>query len=359
MPVTLRSYSKINLGLAIGPTRPDGFHALTTLYQTIEAHDLLTLSVEAASHPQDGSAIELSSNDRRLPLDARNTVWKILAAALAVPGREQLHDRLRVKVHIEKRLPVQGGLGGGSANAATALVGFERELARRGLASPLAGDEQLRLAAEVGSDVPLFLLGGTVLGLERGEQVVPLPDLCSPGRELVAVIALPDIGVSTPAAFRAWDQEQAALGLTPEAMAGRLVKLSRALASAWTGQHASGVLTPRQIPYGSWIGENLAGPLFSLVQTGIFLNDFEQVVFRQHPLLETIKRALASDTGTLDQEALYVALSGSGSAVFGLYAVDGAARAAETRLDELKIRHLRTRILGRAAYWASMVADKM
>ncbi len=348
MPVTLRSYSKINLGLAIGPTRPDGFHALTTLYQTIEAHDLLTLSVEAAPRPHSGSAIELSSNDRRLPLDARNTVWKILAAALAVSGREQL----RVKVHIEKRLPVQGGLGGGSANAATALVGLERELARHGLAEPLSGELRLRLAAEVGSDVPLFLLGGTVLGLERGEQVVPLPDVCAPGKELTAVIALPDVGVSTPAAFRSWDQGQAALGLTPEAVAGRLVKLSRALASAWVGQHASGVLACQ--------GQNLAGTLLSsLVQTGILLNDFEQVVFRQHPLLERIKRALAGSSAMLSQKALYAALSGSGSAVFGLYLEDEAAQAAEKRLDELKIRHLRTGTLGRMAYWANMVADEM
>ncbi len=348
MPVTLRSYSKINLGLAIGPTRPDGFHALTTLYQTIEAHDLLTLSVEAFPRPQGRGAIELSSNDRRLPLDARNTVWKILAAALAVPGREQL----RVKVHIEKRLPVQGGLGGGSANAATALVGLERELTRHSLAEPLSGESRLRLAAEVGSDVPLFLLGGTVLGLERGEQVVPLPDICAPGKEPAAVIALPDVGVSTPAAFRAWDQGQSALGLTPEVMADRLMKLSRALASAWAGQHASGVL--------AFQGQNLAGTLLSsLVQTGILLNDFEQVVFRQYPLLETIKRALAGNSAILDQKALYTALSGSGSAVFGLYLEDTAVRAAEKQLDELKIRHLRTGTLGRTAYWANMVADEM
>ncbi len=348
MPVTLRSYSKINLGLAIGPTRPDGFHALTTLYQTIEAHDLLTLSVEAAPRPQGSNAIELSSNDRRLPLDARNTVWKILAAALAVPGREQL----RVKVHIEKRLPVQGGLGGGSANAATALVGLERELARYGLAAPLSGEERLRLAAEVGSDVPLFLLGGTVLGLERGEQVMPLPDVCAEGKDLTAVLALPDVGVSTPAAFRAWDQGQAALGLTAGTMAGRLMKLSRALASAWAGQHASGVL--------AFQGQNLAGTLLSsLVQTGILLNDFEQVVFRQYPFLKVIKRALAGDTHASDQEALYAALSGSGSAVFGLYIEDAAAQAAEKRLDELKVRHLRTRTLGRAAYWANIVVDEV
>ncbi len=368
MSVTLRSCSKINLGLAIGPTRPDGFHSLATLYQTLESHDLVTVTASAAGQ-RDPSApmVELSCNDRRVPLDARNTVWKMLAAALAVPERATLRDRLQVKVHIEKRLPVQGGLGGGSANAAAALVGLERELARPALAPPLTGEQRLRLAAEVGSDVPLFLLGGAVLGRDRGQDVVPLEDLPF----LHAVVALSQVGVSTPAAFRAWDAEQAAAGLTPEAMHARLGQLSRAFASAWCEQHATGVLIPKSPP-GKLPGDplnhqDLAGTLLStLVQTGILLNDFEQVVFRQHPLLEQIKRALAGSPafGQVDPAgsssgitggALYTALSGSGSAVFGLYAGLAEANAANQRLNTLGIRTLRTRTLGRAEYWAGMV----
>ncbi len=367
MPVTLSSYSKVNLGLLIGPTRPDGFHALTTLYQTLAAHDLLTVSV-ARNSPRDrsgesGERIAITCNDRRVPLDGRNTIWKMLALALAEPGRE----KLRVRVHLEKRLPVQGGLGGGSANAATALVGLERELARLGLAEPLAGapaealtgEARLRLAAEVGSDVPLFLLGGSVLGLGRGEQVVPLADL----EEMTAVVALPDVGVSTPAAFRAWDFEQATAQLTREALAGRLTKLSRALASAWVEQHATGVLISNGIsrsdPRNASDGQGLAGgPLLStLVQTGILPNDFEPVVFRQHPLLEQIKRALAGKSS--GETAVYAALSGSGSAVFGLYGEPASALAAESRLNTLGVRSLRTRTLGRAGYWAGMVVDEV
>ncbi len=333
MPVTLRSYSKINLGLAIGPARPDGFHALATVYQTLEAHDLLTVMAERGVGP----AITLSSNDRRVPLDERNTVWKMLARALALPERAGL----RVRVHLQKRLPIQGGLGGGSANAVAALIGLERELSRQGLAPPLAGVARLRMAAEVGSDVPLFLLGGAVLGLGRGQEVYPLLDLPS----LPVVVALPEVGVSTPAAFRAWDAENAKQGLTPEAQAGRLAELSRAYAFAWTVQHTSGVFACKS--------EDLARshPLQALVQTGLLHNDFEQVVFRQNPLLGQLKQLLTAGS-------LCAGLSGSGSAVFGVYGEDEAAREAEKRLEGKGVRFLRSALLNRAQYWSGMVVGE-
>jgi 4-diphosphocytidyl-2-C-methyl-D-erythritol kinase len=350
MPVTLRSYAKVNLGLAIGPARPDGFHALTTLYQTIEAHDLLTVEVSRVSRQVPDSAgspgIRLTSNDPRVPLDARNTVWKILAQALALPGREaiQAHEGMQVAVHIDKRLPIQGGLGGGSANAAAALLGLERELARQQLAPPMTGEQRLLLAAQVGSDVPLFLLGGAVLGTGRGESVIPLADL----PRLPAVVALPNTGVSTPLAFRAWDAGHAAASLTPGVMTGRLSRLSRALASAYCEEHATGVLLP------TFRDQGLAGTLLSsLVQTGILLNDFEEVVFRQHPFLEQIKRVLAGEPA--GSHAAYAALSGSGSALFGLYSEEEAADEAQARLNMLGIRSLRTHTVDRACYWAGMV----
>ncbi len=329
--MTLHSYSKVNLGLAIGPARPDGFHALATLYQTLDAHDLVTVAVERGE-----PGIALSCSDRRVPVDGRNTVAKMLRLALAGPER----GGLRVRVHIEKHLPIQGGLGGGSANAVAALVGLERELARLGWAAPLSGADRLRMAAEVGSDVPLFLLGGAVLGQGRGEEVLPLGDL----PELPVVVALPDTGVSTPAAFRAWDAEQASGGLTPDAQAGRLSQLSRALASAWAEEHASGVFAAS--------GGDLAGnPLSALVQTGLLHNDFEQVVFRQNPFLGQLKRVLG-------EGAVYAALSGSGAAVFGVYAQEAAAGAAAVRLGAMGVRSLRSKLLGRAGYWAGMIVDE-
>src|SRR5207245_7517438 len=103
----------------------------------------------------------------------------------------------RVVLEIEKRLPVQGGLGGASANAVSTLLALERALRKN-----LTQSEKLRIAAEVGSDLPLFLVGGAVLGVGRGEHVYPLPDFPA----TACVIVTPEIGVSTPKAFAEWDR---------------------------------------------------------------------------------------------------------------------------------------------------------
>src|ERR1019366_3121449 len=196
MATRVRSYSKINLGLAIGPVRADGFHGLATLYQTLALHDLVTVEAKPTSqkrdvgHPGLGeSKISLTTNHPGVPTDARNTAWKMVERAL-----ERMGMAAEVAIHIEKELPVQGGMGAGSANAASALIGLEREL---GLEVP----ERLELAAEVGSDVPLFLIGGAVLGLGRGELVSAMPDLPATW----CVVAVPGGGVSTPRAFKDWD----------------------------------------------------------------------------------------------------------------------------------------------------------
>ena len=186
MPVSLRSFAKINLGLAIGRLRADGFHELRTVYQTIALHD--RVRVEVAS----GRGIEIRCSDPRVPENQSNTCHRMAELVLGVLGA-----RRRVTIHIEKRLPVQGGLGGASSNAAATLFGLERALKAR-----LPGAERLRLAAEVGSDVPLFLVGGTVLGLGRGEEVYPLDDL----PPLACLAATPQVSVSTPQAFADWDK---------------------------------------------------------------------------------------------------------------------------------------------------------
>ncbi|QNI31109.1 4-(cytidine 5'-diphospho)-2-C-methyl-D-erythritol kinase [Alloacidobacterium dinghuense] len=330
MSTRVRSFSKINLGLAIGPSRPDGFHALTTLYQTLAAHDLLT--VEANKTKAGKGSITLTTNDERVPTDERNTVWKMLDRALPA-----LKAPAEVHVHIEKRLPVQGGLGAGSANAVAALIGLEHELNQE-----LSGGDRLKIAAEVGSDVPLFLLGGAILGVGRGEEVYPMPDL----PETHCVVALPNVGVSTPQAFRDWDSRHAE-GLTREDSSDRLKELSRALSACLCEPHSSGVFS---------LGEDRPGnPLLALVRTGIE-NDFEGVVFRQHPSLGDIKRILVCSDQP-EQAALYAALSGSGSAVFGLYEAESAAKAAEERLSASGIASMRTKTLPREAYWRTMIED--
>ena len=176
MATRVRSFAKINLGLAIGPTRADGFHELATVYQAIGLHDFVTISARLAAK----TSIQLTSSNARVPINHTNTAWRMVETALDAMG-----VTARVTIHIEKLLPIQGGLGAGSANAVAALVGLERELGHS-----LQSSERLRIAAEIGSDVPLFLVGGTVLGLGRGEQVYPLPDLPA----TACVIAIPDVG---------------------------------------------------------------------------------------------------------------------------------------------------------------------
>src|ERR1700744_338883 len=119
MPTKVRSHAKINLGLGIGAPRADGFHALATVYQTLELHDLITVTAQ----PAPATVLRITSNDARVPTNERNTVWKMLSLVL-----EELHVAAEVRIHIEKRLPVQGGLGAGSANAVAAMVGLEAEL---------------------------------------------------------------------------------------------------------------------------------------------------------------------------------------------------------------------------------------
>jgi 4-diphosphocytidyl-2-C-methyl-D-erythritol kinase len=329
MPTRVRSHTKINLGLAIGPLRPDGFHQLTTVYQTLSLHDWVT--VEA--HPAAATRITLSSTHPRLPTDATNTAWRMVERSL-----ERLGLSAQVHIHIDKQLPLQGGLGAGSANAVAALIGLEQELNRR-----LPPPDRLGLAAGIGSDVPLFLLGGAVAGVGRGEEVFPLPDMPS----YPCVLALPATGVSTPQAYRDWDAltQTSLTGGTPS---DTLTRLSRSIAAAFGDPHSSGVFYLRE--------DRAEDPLLALVRTGIE-NDFEQVVFPQHPFLGEIKRILASGSSTEDA-ALYAGLSGSGSALFGLYPTSGAAHAAFERLERHAVTGLVTRTLPRGDYWRTMmVAD--
>jgi 4-diphosphocytidyl-2-C-methyl-D-erythritol kinase len=363
MPTHVRSYSKINLGLAIGPVRADGFHGLTTMYQTLALHDVVTVSAVRAAE----TSLTLTSNHPWVPPDARNTAWRMVERCLT-----RLGVTAAVKIRIQKNLPIQGGMGAGSANAAAALLGLEREL---GIALP--GPERLELAAGIGSDVPLFLLGGAVLGLGRGERVYPMPDL----PETICVIALPEVGVSTPQAFRDWDRLIAAKtssaeeGLTKSTIPDNLEKLSLALASTFAEPGTSGIfcIPERSSPdpnkhQGNFdqtqekLQQDLAeNSLLALVRTGIE-NDFEQVVFPIHPSLRDLKRHLMGNDPAValgvdsNGPALYAALSGSGSALFGLYRSIADAKAAQQRVQAAGCKAVITHTLPRTAYWRTMFA---
>jgi 4-diphosphocytidyl-2-C-methyl-D-erythritol kinase len=346
MSTRIRSHAKINLGLAIGPVRADGYHALVTIYQTLAVHDFVEVTAKALA--TGGSQITIDCSDKRVPCDARNTCWKMVERALA-----RMKMGAEVHISIGKRLPVQGGLGAGSANAAAALLGLERELGRE-----LPAAERLAIAAEVGSDVPLFLIGGTVLGVGRGEEVSPMADL----PQTHCVLAVPSVGVSTPQAFRDWDllqtakppqnAQRAANSLTGEAASDRLEQLGRMWASALAVPrelltNATGVF-PATVEKDR--AENL---LLELVRAGI-VNDFEQVVFTEHPSLRGILDILKSDSHG-ESPATYAALSGSGSALFGLYDSAVAAGRVADRLVQRGIATYRTATVGRAKYWRDMM----
>lgn len=334
-PTTVRSFAKINLGLRIGPPRPDGFHHLSTLYQTIALHDELTVEAE----PAPATSITLSSNDPRLPTDSRNTVHRMVTAAL-----DAMQMTARVRVHLQKNLPVQGGLGAGSANAAAALLGLLRQL---GPAATLTGAQQLALAESIGSDVPLFLIGGTVYGHDRGQLVQPYPDLPA----MACVIVAPGVGSSTPQAFRAWDARVARL--PPAVAQGRLHELSRIYAAAAVAAEHGADLGADDTKASAAPGST-AHPLTPFGPTGLE-NDFEAVVFEQHPFLRDIKRALTGEGSVpAEQQAVTALLSGSGSSLFGLYRTNDDARAAQVRAQALRGQAFLTATLPRADYWRSL-----
>jgi 4-diphosphocytidyl-2-C-methyl-D-erythritol kinase len=374
MTVTLRSFAKINLGLRIGARRDDGFHDLLTVYQTIGLHDVIRISVGQ------GKGIEIRCEDPRVPRDESNTCYRVVEKAM-----QALRAKGRVVVEIEKRLPVQGGMGGASSNAIAALLGLEREFRKY-----LAQEERLRIAAEVGSDLPLFLVGGTVLGVGRGEQVYGLEDLPA----TACVVLTPEVGVSTAKAFAEWDRSTAdSRGLKPgssetvdAALKGRS---STRRSSMGSKEHTASARTAGLRPGGqplrlrseqpgaavptltmpkssdrmgelgrglsAWLSASYSGaprsrrgraenPILELVRAGI-KNDFEQVVFPEYPELSEGKSALER------AGAKYASLSGSGSTLYGLFASKNVARTAALKLRKQGWAAQATVTLTRREYW--------
>jgi 4-diphosphocytidyl-2-C-methyl-D-erythritol kinase len=360
MPVTVRSFAKINLGLRIGPAREGGFHELLTVYQTIGLHDVIRVSVGR------GSGIEIRCADPQVPRDESNTCFRIVERAMTA-----LRAKGRVVIEIEKRLPVQGGLGGASANAVATLLALERAVRKT-----LTQAEKLRIAADVGSDLPLFLVGGAVLGVGRGEQVYPLPDFPA----TACVVVTPEIGVSTPKAFAEWDRlcgagAPAREGLPPMSEDEISNKKPAELRSA--RQPGGAVLTQAEskltVPTASdrmnllgcnlsaWLSElyssapshrlerggRAGNPLLRLDRAGIE-NDFEQVVFPEYPKLAEAKGALVR------AGAKYASLSGSGSTLYGMFASRQAADSAATKLRKAGWAAQVASTLTRTAYWQRM-----
>jgi 4-diphosphocytidyl-2-C-methyl-D-erythritol kinase len=267
--VRVRAFAKVNLTLHITGVRADGFHRLHTIFQSLTLHDTLVCRRVAG-------AFRLSSDDPACPDGPGNLVWRAAEHVWAASGRRGAMRGAAVR--IVKRIPMQAGLGGGSSDAAAALRAFAA-LWRVRLPMP----RLQAIAASLGADVPYFLEGGTALGVGRGDRIVPLPDLAP--RWVVLVV--PPFGISTRDAFTWWDED-----------------FRRGRAS---------VLESEARPRSS------AGRLPS-----VQANDLQPVAEARHPDITRIVSRLRS------AGAEQAAMSGSGSAVFGLFRSRRAARLAAT-----------------------------
>ncbi len=273
--VTLRAHAKINLDLRVGGRRRDGFHDLRTILQSIELHDTLTLRAVEGDYRIGCSAPGVPSGKDNLVHRAAQRLWTELGEAGDVRG---------VAVTIRKRIPIAAGLGGGTADAVAALRGLCLLWGRTPSPARLHA-----LAAEIGADGPFFLVGGTALGVGRGDDVYPLAEQA---RRWV-VVAVPPYGISTAAAYGWLDEDRAAEGR------GRAVR---------------GTVPPPA---------RFAGA--ALVLDGL-RNDLEEPVARR-------REAVGAAIGLLsDAGACRAAMTGSGSAVFGLFERRGVAVEAGRRL---------------------------
>lgn len=287
--VRIPAFAKINSCLHIIAKRPDGYHELRTIFQAISLHDDLELS----QVPEPG--IFLESSDPALPSGAGNLIYRAIDA---IGG--ELGIRGGIRVRLQKNIPVARGLGGGSSDAAAALIGMLR-LTKRDL--PLG--KLVEIAAGLGADVPFFLFGGRALAVSRGDEIYPLPD--EPKRSVV-VVSPKGIGVSTKDAYE-WASPELTKDSEPH-------KLFGFCALCWSRQ-----------------GSRLS-------------NDFESPVFRRHPRLEEIR------AGLLKRGAADAALAGSGSAVFGIFRNPAQARRSAREFPEDSVFVVET--ISRAKYGRAM-----
>lgn len=291
---TVRAYAKVNLSLKVLYKRPDGFHELRTVFQTIGLHD--TLDFEFT--PGQGSVVELED---ALAID-NNLVTR---AARLFFERRKVRGRLRMR--LKKQVPMGGGLGGGSSDAAAVLLALP---ALTGKNTNLP--DLMEMGAELGSDVPFFLIGGAALGLGRGEELYPLPE---PKPQPMIVLA-PPIHVSTPEAFKA-------LGRPSLTSPSESPKLNTFQSFVWQAYLASDAE-----------------------------NDFEVAVFQLHPELKRWRRKL-------ERLGAHVArLSGSGAALFGVFPNQAKLQGAlpQFHTEPLKVfsTTMLTRVQYRARLWRSL-----
>jgi len=270
----VRAFAKINRSLEVLGVRPDGFHELRTVFQSIALHD--TIAIRAVP-----GAFQLTCDEPACPADRSNLVWRAAEQVWKAAGRRGVPRG--VSIQLTKRIPLQAGLGGGSSDAATAL----RALGRLWRVHP---DRVRAIGSALGADIPYFFEGGTALGLDRGDLLFPLVD--APRAWVVLVI--PSFGVSTKDAFAWWDRD----GARPAGQA---------------------------------------------------INDLQAVVAKRHPEIGRLVRALER------AGASHAAMTGAGSAVFGLFPTRTGAQRAASLVSKRGSRTIVTRTVDRATCQALAV----
>lgn len=269
MKLSLPSFAKINWSLRVLGKRSDGYHELCTVFQTVSLCDRIDFEVS--------ENLSLTCSDPRIPTTADNLILKAAERLRAAAGIS-----LGARIHLEKRIPSPGGLGGGSSNAAVALIGLSR-LWEVDAASILP-----QLAAEIGADVPFFLYGGTAIGTGRGDVIEPIDDIPS-GQMLIVT---PDIAIPTAEVFARFRAET----LTDTDQNHNL-SVCRAEA------------------------EKLRPAVSELV------NDLEGIVFKAFPEVARVKMALE------EHGAVNAVLCGSGASVVGVFDKQETRQTAENALD--------------------------
>lgn len=277
MALEKTSNCKVNLLLNILGKRADGFHELETVMQPVAVYDSIRFEIA-------GDGIELSCNEPSLPVDGRNLVYRAAELFLKSSGVRQ-----GVRLHLEKRLPLAAGLGGGSANAAVTLLGLN-EL----LGGPATQEQLHVLAAQLGSDVPFFLQSEAALATGRGEKVLPLGNFAAL-RGCAILLIHPGFGISTAWAYQTLAKYPQALNGTP-GRAARLIELLR------------------------------AGDISAASRE--FYNSLEAPALHKYPLLVLFQEFLRKNG------AAATLMSGSGSTTFGIFKGLAAAQAASAAVRE-------------------------
>lgn len=294
--LTIPAFAKINWALRVIGKRADGYHEIDTIFQTISLHD--TIRIEST----DEKRIRLSCDDRSLPSDRHNLIYR---AAAALQSRAAINQGARIR--LEKRIPTHAGLGGGSSDAAVTLLALAHLWRTK-----VAQQNLLEIATDVGADVPFFFCGGTARGTGIGTDVTAHPD----APEELFLIIKPNANISTRQAYE-------------------LLK-------------APALTTPEPKPI---LSSSLTDSFFDNLSADALRNDFEAVAFELAPEIARAKAAL------LQAGASAALLAGSGSAVFGIFDnKDAQKRAIQIIELEPGWRVFPCRTVGRSHYGAAMGA---